>query len=90
METTTLTNFRTHLKMFVESIINNNRPLFITRQKGESLVVLSQSDYDSIQETLYLMGNANNAKFLDESIREVKEGQTVNYSLAELKQLKNK
>jgi len=87
METTTLTNFRTHLKMFVESVINNNVPLFITRQKGENLVVLSQSDYDSIQETLYLLGNPNNAKFLSESIEEIAKGKTVQYSLFGLKQL---
>ena len=87
METTTLTNFRTHLRMFVEGVIKNNVPLFITRQKGENLVVLSQSDYNSMQETLYLLSNPNNAKFLNESIKEIEEGKTVKYSLAELKKL---
>lgn len=87
METTTLTNFRTHLRMFVEGVIKNNVPLFITRQKGENLVVLSQSDYNSMQETLYLLSNPNNAKFLNESIKEIEEGKTVKYSLAELQKL---
>lgn len=38
-------------------------------------------NHSSIQETLYLLGNPNNAKFLYESIKEVEEGKTVSIKI---------
>ncbi|PCI95505.1 MAG: type II toxin-antitoxin system prevent-host-death family antitoxin [Flavobacteriales bacterium] len=89
MEITTYTNFRKNLKSFLDNVFLNHNPLFVTRTNGEDVVVLSQSDYNSMQESLYLLGNPNNAKFLNESIKEVGEGKTVKYSFSELKKLKD-
>jgi len=89
MEITTYTNFRQNLKSFLDNVFLNHNPLFVTRTNGEDVVVLSQSDYNSMQETLYLLGNPNNAKFLHESIKEVEEGKIVKYSFSELNKLKN-
>ena len=88
MEITTYTNFRQNLKSFLDNVFLNHSPLFVTRTNGEDVVVLSQTDYNSIQETLYLLENPNNAKFLNESIKEIEAEKTVKYSLAELKELK--
>ena len=87
MEVTTYTNFRQNLKSFLDNVFSNHDPLFVKRTNGEDVVVLSQSDYNSMQETLYLLGNPNNARFLSESIKEVEEGKTVKYSLSDLKKL---
>lgn len=85
MKTTTLTNFRTHLREFSEGVIQEKTPLFVSRQKGEGFVVLSQSDYNSMQETLYLLNDSNDVKAIEESNQEIEQWDSVRYKLLELK-----
>lgn len=59
MKSTTLTNFRTNLRAYSESVINGKFPLFVSRLKGEGLVVLAQSEYNTMKETLALLSNPN-------------------------------
>lgn len=40
---------------------------------------------EEIDETSYLLNNPNNANFLKESIKEVKQGKTISYTIDELK-----
>lgn len=42
-------------------------------------------DLEEIDETAYLLSNPNNAKFLNESIEEIKQGKTISYTIDELK-----
>jgi antitoxin YefM len=48
--------------------------LFVTRTKGENVVVLSQSDYDSIMETFHLLKSPKNASRLLSAIDEYNKG----------------
>ena len=64
MVITSYSDFRQKLKDYLDKVIKNHSPLFITRAKGESLVVLSQSDYESIMETFYLVKSPKNAQRL--------------------------
>lgn len=64
MEVTTLSDFRQNMKAYFDQIFKMNKPLFIKRPKGNDIVVLSKSDYDSLQETFYLMKSPKNAKRL--------------------------
>lgn len=70
MEITSYSNFRQHLKHFLDKVFVDHAPLFVTRSKGEDVVVLSKSDYQSLTETLHLLSNPNNAKRLFDSIDE--------------------
>ena len=70
MEITTYSNFRQHLKKFLDGITGSHNPLFVKRVKGEDIVVLSKSDYDSMQETFYLLKSPQNALRLLEGIEE--------------------
>lgn len=74
MQVTSYSNFRKNLKSFFDNIINNHEPLFISRNKGEDIVVMSKSDFESIQETFYLLKNPANAKRLMEGIAEYEQG----------------
>jgi len=74
MEITTYSNFRQNLKGFMELVLNTRAPLFVTRARGEDIVVLSKSDYESMEETLYLLGNPTNAERLFRGIKEFEEG----------------
>ncbi|MEO0556406.1 MAG: type II toxin-antitoxin system prevent-host-death family antitoxin [Bacteroidota bacterium] len=74
MEITTYSNFRQNLKSFLDMVLNTRAPLFVSRAKGEDVVVISKSDYESMQETLYLLSSSKNAERLFRGIKEYKEG----------------
>ncbi len=57
MEITTYSNFRQNLKTFMDLVFSSRSPLFVTRSKGEDIVVMSKAEYESIQETLHLLSN---------------------------------
>jgi antitoxin YefM len=74
MEITTYTNFRKHLKTFLDNVLANHTPLFVTRAKGEDVVILSKADYESMQETFYLLQSPKNAARLLSGIEEYEKG----------------
>jgi antitoxin YefM len=74
MEITTYTTFRQHLKSYIDKVLQNHDPLFVKRSNGEDIVVLSKSDYESMQETFYLLKSPNNATRLLKGIEEYEKG----------------
>jgi antitoxin YefM len=70
----TYSDFRQKLKAYLDQVFTTKSPLFITRTKGENVVVLSQSDYESIMETFYLLKSPANAARLHHAIEEYKKG----------------
>lgn len=74
MEITTYSNFRQNLKSFLDRVFDDHSPLFVTRSNGEDVVVLSKSDYNSINETLHLLSSPKNAERLQRGIEEYEKG----------------
>lgn len=74
MEITTYSNFRRNLKSYLDMVLTTRSPLFVARSKGEDVVVLSKSDYESMQETLYLLSSSKNAQRLFRGIEEFEKG----------------
>jgi antitoxin YefM len=74
MEITSYSNFRQKLKSFMDRVVNESAPLYVTRSKGEDLVMLSKSDYESMQETLYLLSSPKNAQRLAQGIEQYHQG----------------
>jgi antitoxin YefM len=52
---TTYSDFRQQLKSWLDKVRNDHTPLFVTNAKGEDVVVLSKPDYESMEETFYLL-----------------------------------
>lgn len=71
---TTYSDFRQKLKSYLDDVFKNNSPLFVTRTKGENIVVLSESDYESIMETFYLLRSPKNAERLQRAITQYEQG----------------
>ncbi|MBW8745258.1 MAG: type II toxin-antitoxin system prevent-host-death family antitoxin, partial [Sphingomonas sp.] len=65
---------RANLKSAMDRVVADKAPLAITRQRGEGVVMISQSEWDSIQETLYLLQSPANARALLESIADLDAG----------------
>jgi antitoxin YefM len=74
MEITSYTNFRQNLKTFLDKVFTDHSPLYVTRTNGEDVVVLSKSDYESMQETFYLLKSPKNAERLLKGIEEYEKG----------------
>ena len=74
MVITTYSNFRQNLKSFLDNVFLDHTPLFVTRTNGEDVVVLSKSDYDSLNDTLHLLSSPKNAQRLLDGLEEYKNG----------------
>lgn len=53
MTNTNITNFRKNIYEMLETTIEYNEPINISTKKGNA-VVLSEEDYNSLMETLYI------------------------------------
>lgn len=65
---------RTRLASIMNEVCDDHAPVIITRTNGRSVVMISLEDYQSLDETAYLLGNPNNARRLLESIVELDSG----------------
>ena len=81
MEITNYTSFRQSLKSYLDKVFSNHTPLFVTRAKGEDVVVMSKADYDSMQETFYLLKSPQNALRLEKGLQEYEKGLAKKYDL---------
>ncbi|POY35567.1 type II toxin-antitoxin system prevent-host-death family antitoxin [Solitalea longa] len=73
MGITTYSNFLQKLKLFLDKVLTNHTPLFVTRANGEEVVVLSKFDFDSMQETFHLLKSPKNALRLLRSLRSTRK-----------------
>jgi antitoxin YefM len=74
MNILTFSEARASLKTVMDDVCKDHTPTVITRVSGEHVVMLSLSDFNSIEETMYLLGSAKNASRLMESIAQLKAG----------------
>jgi antitoxin YefM len=74
MQVTTYTAFRQKLKSYLDKVRTNHTPLYVTSANNEDVVVLSKSDYESMEETFYLLKSPANAARLLKSIEDYQNG----------------
>lgn len=69
-----VSEFRQNLASHLDAVTDSRAPLFVTRPKGKSVVVLSEEEYESMAETLHLLSSPKNAEHLRASIAELDAG----------------
>ena len=74
MQITTYTSFRQQLKSYLDKVRKEHTPLYVTSANGEDVVVISKSDYESMEETFYLLKSPANASRLLKSIEDYNNG----------------
>ena len=72
---------REKLKAVIDKVIADRAPIAITRQRGEGAVLVSESEWASIEETLYLLRSPKNAERLLDAIRGLDAGDGVEREL---------
>lgn len=74
MNILTFSEARAGLKAVMDDVCSDHHPTVITRQNGEAVVMLSLTDFNSIEETMYLLGSPKNASRLLASLDQLKAG----------------
>lgn len=58
MDAVSYSDFRQNLKSYMKKVNNNSDAVIVTAENPEeNVVVMSQRDYDSMQETMHIMSN---------------------------------
>jgi antitoxin YefM len=83
MRATTVTDFRANIATMLDHVTNDHVPLFVTRNGGRNVVVVSADDWAGMQETVYLLSSPANAERLLEAVAELKAGKGIAHDLIE-------
>ncbi len=83
MDVISYSETRERLKEVMDRVVEDHQPVVISRQKAESVVMVSLADWHAIEETLYLLSTPANAQALRESIAELDAGKGTERKLIE-------
>jgi antitoxin YefM len=84
MQVTTVSDFRNNIKEFMDATWDNSDYLVVARPKGKNVVVMSEQEFNSWKETLYLLSSKANAEALYQGMKDLEEGKFVVKSIDEL------
>ena len=84
-ETTSPTEARSNFFKLLEQVVENHQVFIIHRREGENVALISESDLQSLVETVYLLRSPANARRLLDAIEESHAG-IESQTLDELKQ----
>ncbi|MEP2775580.1 MAG: type II toxin-antitoxin system prevent-host-death family antitoxin [Luteolibacter sp.] len=84
MKAISYTAARENLASTMDKVCSDHDPVIITRKRNQSVVLLSLEDFESLQETAYLLRSPVNATRLSEGIAELESGKGVFKNLEDL------
>lgn len=70
-------NARQNLKALMKQVNNDSDVVTVTSTDNKNVVMMAESDYNAMMETLYLQQNPNNAEHLAQSISDLERGNTM-------------
>ena len=77
----TYTAARENLASTINRVCEDQAPVVITRNRDQAVVMMSLSEYESLQETAYLLRSPANAKRLLDSLDAAKRGKLIRKKL---------
>ena len=83
MRAISYTTARNNLASTMKQVCDDHDPIIVTRKNNEAVILMSLEDYESLNETAYLMQNPKNAKRLIESVEELSAGEGTERELVE-------
>jgi antitoxin YefM len=83
MNTINYSTFRSNLASVLDKVNDDHVPVLVTRQNGKPAVILSLEDYNSFEETVYLMSSPLNAQRLNQAIADVEAGKVTHHEMLE-------
>ena len=83
MDVISYSDTRERLKEVMDRVVADHQPVVISRQKAESVVMVSLADWHSIEETMHLLSSPTNAARLKDSIQQLNAGKGTERRLIE-------
>ena len=80
----TYTAARENLAATMDRVCADHDPVIITRNRDQAVVMISLEDYESLQQTAYLLRTPANAKRLIASIESLNAGDSLRKSVNDL------
>jgi antitoxin YefM len=74
MDVISYSDTRSRLKEVMDRVVADHAPVVVTRQKAESVVMVSLSDWNAMEETLHLLSTAANQTRLLDAVRQLDSG----------------
>ncbi|MBY0462169.1 MAG: type II toxin-antitoxin system prevent-host-death family antitoxin [Alphaproteobacteria bacterium] len=84
MQAVSFSELRKDMKHIMDMTKDRHEPTIITRKQG-NMVIMSLEDYNSLEETAYILSNPKNAQRILESLSRLREGKGQEHELIELK-----
>jgi antitoxin YefM len=72
---------RENLASTINRVCEDQAPIVITRNRDQAVVMLSLAEYESLQETAYLLRSPTNARRLLDSLDAAKRGKLIRKKL---------
>ncbi|MES2096381.1 MAG: type II toxin-antitoxin system prevent-host-death family antitoxin [Pseudomonadota bacterium] len=83
MEIISSSEARANIKAVMDRVVADKVPIAISRQKGEGVVLIAQSEWDGMMETMHLLSSPANARHLMEGIARLNAGRGEEHELIE-------
>ena len=73
MQLTTFSNFRKHLKEYIDKVVNSSETLIIKRDKDTGVAIMSLREYNALLATQHELSSKANERRLDSAIEKLQE-----------------
>lgn len=83
MNVTSISKFRKEAKTYFDQVIDDKDVLLITRNDGQTVVLMTLDQYNSQVETDYLNSSPSNRKHLELSMASLRAGKVEKHDLVE-------
>ncbi len=86
MKAVTYTNARKNLKALIHAVCKNSEPAIIVNNQAEEeqAVLISLADYQSMEETAYLLSSPANRAHLERSLKQAQSRKLVTFPVEDL------
>lgn len=74
MDVISYSDTRAHLKEVMDRVVADRAPIVVSRQKAESVVMVSLSDWNAIEESMHLLSTEANRSRLLAAIGQLDSG----------------
>lgn len=75
------------LKKLIKKVNEDRIPIILVDEDGQSAILFSMEDFESMNETIYLLSSRINAEWLNQSIQQAEKKEYRTFTLSELEEM---